>query len=117
MDIQSLQCTVLDYGLHASAVSEFQSLISGWDCHRDHFLEQLVHLKIPKSSSVVIPIPETSRVVCVSITPSLVADRSICRNKFWRIQFSCKVYDAGSPPKVCHEEWVRENKREGLSKL
>ncbi|KAK4117990.1 hypothetical protein N657DRAFT_651756 [Parathielavia appendiculata] len=83
----SRQCTVLDYGRFASALSEFRAEVCGWDFRTSHFLERLVYHGMPRASSAVVQ-GKKSR-MHVSFKGSLVQDPNICRNKFWRIEFLC----------------------------
>jgi hypothetical protein len=106
LDVSQLQCTLVDYRSFASALNEVQSQISDWDHNRHQVLEQLVYHKIPKASAALFEIPGTKATVVVSFTPALVSDPSICRNRFWRMEFSCEVYEAEDLPQIRYGTWV-----------
>jgi hypothetical protein len=85
-DPNSLHCTVLDYGRFATALSEFRAEVCRWDFHRKYFLERLIYHRMPWASSVVIQ--EKKSRIRVSYKRRLVEDANICRDSFWRIEFS-----------------------------
>ena len=105
LDISHLQCTVMDYRAHATALKDLQSRIAAWDHSRSQVLDQLVYHDIPKASSAVFKIPGTKASAVVSFTPTVVNDPHICQNRFWRVEVSCEVYEEKYLPQVQHGEW------------
>jgi len=105
-NIESLQCTILDRRHHTMALAEFHDDVSGWDYHREQSLLHLIQHNIPKASSVCIQIPGTDTWVHVSFTVRLVDDQSVCRNKYWRVEFSCNFYHGlDELPQVKYGKW------------
>jgi hypothetical protein len=108
LDLGRLQCTLVDYRTFITELNEVQSQITAWDHDRTQVLEQLVYHKIPRSATTAFGIPGTKTSTLVSFTPTLVSDPSICQNKFWRVEFSCEVYETDNLPRTCREDWVVE---------
>ncbi|KAK4102837.1 HET-domain-containing protein [Parathielavia hyrcaniae] len=102
-DQESLQCTVLDYSRFAPALSEFRTEVCGWDFHRNYFLERLIYHKMPRASSVTVQGRRSQ--MRISFVVSLVEDPSICRNRFWRIEFSCAPCEEDSDAQELDEKW------------
>jgi len=105
LDASHLQCTVMIYKAHSTALKELESRIEAWDINRSHVISQLVYYKIPKTSSAVFKIPETTASAVVTFIPKVVSDSSICQNRFWRLEFFCEVYEDKDLPEVQHSEW------------
>ena len=104
-DASMLQCTVFDYRSHAALVSELQFGIAHWDHDSRYVLDQLSHHDIPKCFRVVQEISETPCAAVVSFIPSIISDPTVCRNPFWRIEFSCDVVKMKDIPAVVEESW------------
>jgi hypothetical protein len=102
----SLQCTLLDYGKFATALSEFRAEVCGWDFHRNYFLERLIYHRMPTAPSVVIH-GRKSR-VRVSFKWTLVEDANFCRDAFWRIEFSWALCEEDGAAQVSDEAWTLE---------
>lgn len=100
LEPSSLHCTLVDYRPFTTRLNEVQSKISAWNYDRYHVLDALIYYKIPKCSSVAFKIQGTKTSALVSFMPSLVSDPSICRNKFWRIEFSCDLYETDNLPQA-----------------
>jgi hypothetical protein len=108
LDLGRLQCTLVDYRSFATELNEVHSQIAAWDHDRLQVLEQLVYHKIPRSDSAAFGIPGTKTSILVSFRSTPVTDRSICQNKFWRIELSCKVYEDKNLPQTRQENWIVE---------
>ncbi|KAH7354882.1 hypothetical protein BKA65DRAFT_581488 [Rhexocercosporidium sp. MPI-PUGE-AT-0058] len=106
LDLGRLQCTLVDYRSFTTELNEVQSQIAAWDHDRPQVLEQLVYHKIPRSATAAFRIPGTKTSTLVSFTPTLVSDPSICQNKFWRVEFSCEVYEDENLPQTHRENWI-----------
>ncbi|ERF76866.1 hypothetical protein EPUS_02577 [Endocarpon pusillum Z07020] len=105
LDISHLQCTVMDYRAHATALKALQSRIAAWDHNRMQVLYQLAYHDIPKTSLAVFKIPGIKASAVVSFTPTVVNDPRICQNRFWGVEFFCEVYEEKYLPQVQHGEW------------
>ena len=106
LDLGRLQCTLVDYRSFTTELNEVQSQIAAWDHDRPQVLEQLVYHKIPRSATAAFRIRGTKTSTLVSFTPTLVSDPSICQNKFWRVEFSCEVYEDENLPQTHRENWI-----------
>lgn len=104
-EASSLQCTLVDYRSFHVALNEVQSQIVHWNPDRHQFLDHLVQNKIPKCSVATFEIPGSAFSVAVSFRPTLVRDKRICRGPFWRVKFSCEIYQSESLPPVVVEDW------------
>jgi len=87
------QCSILDYRRNSAALLQLRSDVSVWDYSRKKYLLYLKYHKIPKHSVAVIQIPDKGIAVKVSFELHFVDDPTVCRNRFWRIQFSCEQVD------------------------
>ncbi|KAK5053351.1 hypothetical protein LTR84_002325 [Exophiala bonariae] len=105
LEVDNLQCTLVDYRSFHAALTEVQSQITSWDHDSRQVLEQLAWNKIPKCSLVTVKIAGSDCSVAISFKPTLVRDKKVCRGQFWRISFSCDVFQSGSLPHVIDEEW------------
>jgi hypothetical protein len=101
-----LQCTVLDYARFVTALSEFRTEACGWDFHTHYFLERLIYHRIPRASSVVVR-GKQSR-IRISFKASLVEDANICRDTFWRVEFSCASCDEDNDAQGPNQKWYLE---------
>jgi len=99
----SVQCSILDYREYSTALAEFRKDVSGWDFNRRQYMKHLKHHGIPKASAVVIQIPDTGRTVRVSFKLIPVEDTTVCRNRFWKVEFTC-VFEG-----AVDEIWEMEN--------
>ncbi|KAH0557020.1 hypothetical protein GP486_005192 [Trichoglossum hirsutum] len=101
-----LQCTLVDYRSFPIELREVQSQITTWDHDTTQVLEQLAYHRIPRSCIASFKIAGTKASAVVSLTPTLVSDLSICQNKFWRVEFSCKIYDTEKLSQIDHKGWI-----------
>ncbi|KIN05218.1 hypothetical protein OIDMADRAFT_51035 [Oidiodendron maius Zn] len=105
LETSSLQCTLVDYRSFTTKLNEVQSEITGWGHDRRLVLEDLAFHEIPKCSSAALKIQGTEKSALVSFTPVLVSDPRICRNSFWRIEFSCDLCETNKLPQIQEEGW------------
>jgi hypothetical protein len=106
LTLSSLQCTLVDYQSFTTQLNEVQSHLAAWDPGRRQVLKHLIYNNIPRSSLASWKIPGTKTSALISFTPTLISDPSICRNKFWRIEFSCKLCETDNLPRIQHEKWI-----------
>ncbi len=105
-DQRRLQCTLLDYARFATALSEFRTEACGWDFHTNHFLERLIYHRMPQASSVVVQ-GKRSR-IRISFKASLVEDANICRDTFWRVEFTCAPCEEENDAQEPDQKWHLE---------
>lgn len=103
-----LQCSLFEYRPYAERVNELKSRISDWDHDSAHVLGLLAYHQVPKSAGVAKKIPGSSKSALLSFTPRLVSDPTICHKDFWRIEFSCRVYETAELPLIDQGEWTVE---------
>jgi len=102
-----MQCTLVDYRAHATELTELQSQLPGWAHTSAQVLDLLDYHNIPKASAAVFKVPRTKARAFVSFKPTLLDDPRICRNKFWRIEISCAVYEDGNLPQISRGRWSK----------
>ncbi|KAK0663437.1 HET-domain-containing protein [Cercophora samala] len=98
-DINELQCSLLEYQEHSAALNATHTQIGGWDHNRYQLTEVLIHHKVPRISAVVYRVEGTEWVVVVSFALVWIRNPHICRNYFWKAEFSCKAYQEQDAPK------------------
>jgi hypothetical protein len=106
LTLSSLQCTLVDYQSFNTELNDVQSRLAAGDTDMRQVLQILIYHKIPRSSLASWKIPGTKTSALVSFTPTLISNPSICRNKFWRIEFSCKLCETDNLPRIQHEKWT-----------
>jgi hypothetical protein len=105
LTLSSLMCTLVDYRSFDTQLNELQSHLAAWDHDREEVLGKLKYHKIPRSPLASWKIPGTKTSAFVSFTPTLMSDPSICRNKFWRIEFSWDLCETHNLPRFLPENW------------
>ncbi|KIW10635.1 hypothetical protein PV08_11599 [Exophiala spinifera] len=81
------QFSVFDYDPWAATLSEIQSQMPDHP-HVPHALYLFKRYEVPKAQSAVLNIPDTKMSMLVSFNYTRVENRDICRNSFWRLEFS-----------------------------
>ena len=108
LDDQQLQCSIVDYGVYGftpARVDEAQTEISKWDYDRYTVSHILIKRKIPKTSAVSFEIPGSTKAAVVSFRTNVVRDPDVSQNRFWRIEFSCGIYEAQQVPNFHDGTW------------
>lgn len=104
---RGIQCSIIKYQPFASTVKEVHSQIALRDNKTHQVLRELNYHKIPKASAAIFDIPGSNASAVVSFTPRLATDPDICRNKFWRIEVSCEIYEPENFPQIHYGKWTK----------